>query len=146
MGSGGPLRDPEVRRDLLVAPAAPDERQDLELALRQRLDGRGGRPRPHALGEDPRGRRIEMDLVVVGRPDRGRDVVRLGVLEDEPARSGLERGDDLLLLDEAGQRDDLHVRLGRLDPPDRRDAVELRHDEVHEHHVGRQLRDELDRR
>ena len=56
-----------------------------------------------------------MDLVVVGRPDRGRDVVRLGVLEDEPARAGLEGGEDLLLLDERGQRDDLDAGWAGLD-------------------------------
>src|SRR5262245_57599415 len=34
---GGPLRDPEIRRDLLVAPAVAHEAENLELALRQRL-------------------------------------------------------------------------------------------------------------
>jgi hypothetical protein len=116
VGPGRSLGDPELGRDLLVAPAVTDEAEDLQLAVRQRLDRLALGPRAHALGEDPRGSGIEMDLVVVGRPDRGRDVIRLGVLEDEPAGTGLERGEDLLLLDERGQRDDLDRRLGRLDP------------------------------
>ena len=98
----------------------------------------------HALGEDPGRRRVEMDLVVVGRPDRGGDVVRLGVLEDEPAGAGLERGEDLLLLDERRQRDDLDRRLGGLDPADRADPVELGHDDVHQDHVGDELGAQLD--
>jgi hypothetical protein len=85
-----------------------------------------------------------VDLVVVRRPDRGRDVVRVGVLEDEAAGAGLERRGDLLLLDEARQRDDLDLGIGSLDPGDRADPVELRHDDVHQDHVGRELADEVD--
>src|SRR5262245_59201001 len=139
VGPRRPLGDPEVRRDLLVAPTAPDERQDLELAFRERLGRRRGGPGPHALREDAGGGRVEVDLVVVGGADRGRDVVRVGVLEDEAARAGLQRRGDLLLLDEARQRDDLDLRVGDLDPADRADPVELGHHDVHQDDVGLEL-------
>ena len=75
--------------------------------------GRRSRPRPGRGG--PRRR---------APPGSPRQVVRLGVLEQEAARAGLERGGDPVLLDEAGERDDLDRRAGGLELGGRGDAVE----------------------
>ena len=77
-----------------------------------------------------------MDLAAVRRPDRRDDLVGLGVLEQVPGGSRLQRRVYPLGLAEAGQRDHLNVRVKVLDGGGGRDAVEARHEEVHEHDVG----------
>jgi hypothetical protein len=62
--------------------------------------------------------RVEVDLVVVGGPDRGCDIVGIGVLEDEPLAPDSSAREHLVLFDERGQRHDLDRRLGGLDPSD----------------------------
>ena len=85
-----------------------------------------------------------MDLAGLGAPDGDRHVVGVGVLEQVARRPRLERGGDPLLLDEAGERDDLDVRAARLDLGRGGDPVHDRHQQVHEHDVGLELADELD--
>ncbi len=68
--------------------------------------------------------------------DRARDLLGLSVLEDVAGRTGLERGGDLLLLDERGHRHDLGLGSLGLDAADRRDAIHVRHQEIHQHDVG----------
>ena len=77
-----------------------------------------------------------MHLAGDGGPDCGRDLVGAGVLEEVARRAGLERRGDLLLLDEAGHRHDLDVRVLGLDPADRGEPVHVRHQQVHQHDVG----------
>jgi hypothetical protein len=57
-------------------------------------------------------------------------------LRTYPEAPGLERGGDLLLLDEARHRDDLRLGPLGLDPADRGDAVHVRHQQVHQDDVG----------
>src|SRR5438876_2060715 len=61
---GRPFGDAEIRGDLLVAATLPNEPENLELPLGERLDGGRRRPAAKAAGKDPRRRRVEMDLVV----------------------------------------------------------------------------------
>jgi len=66
------------------------------------------------------------------------ELLGLGVLEEEPARAGLEPGEDVVVAVEGREDDDLRqVRLD--DAPGGLDAVEHRHLHVHEHDVGAQL-------
>ena len=92
-------------------------------------------------GDDPGDRRVEVDLA----GDRGADgrgqVVGLGVLEEEPARAGLDGGRHPVLVDEAGQRDDLDLGMARLDLGGRRDPVHDRHQQVHDDDVRAQRLD-----
>ncbi len=110
MRPGGPLGDRQIRGDLLVAPAAGDQSEDLQLALGQRL----GRALLLALaqpaGQQAADGRIEVDLAGVGGANGGRDLVGFRVLEDIAGRAGLERRGNLLLLHEARDRHDLDLR------------------------------------
>src|SRR4051794_6313686 len=101
MRAGGPLRDRERRRDLLVAAASAQKAKHFELALRQRLDGfRLRLLLAEPLGEQAGYGGIEMDLAVVRRPHSRRDLVGLGILQEVARRARFERRRDLLLLDE----------------------------------------------
>ena len=77
-----------------------------------------------------------MDLAVVRGADGCGDLLGLGVLEHVARCTGLEGGGDLLLLDERGHGHDLRDRPLGLDPADGRDAVHVRHQQVHQDDVG----------
>ena len=76
-----------------------------------------------------------MDLAGHRRTDRGREVVGLGVLEQEAARAGLDRGGDAVLVDEAREGDDLDRGVPGLDLGRGGDPVHLGHQQVHDHDV-----------
>src|SRR4051794_29351175 len=75
--SSGSLRDEELRPDLLVAHALPEQPEDVSFAIGQRLDQvvRGRLLRPESLGEESRDGRIEVDLARVGGPDCRSDLL-----------------------------------------------------------------------
>ena len=50
-------------------------------------------------------RRVEVDLAAVGGPDGGGHLVGFCVLQQEPGGTGVQRGVNLLLLDEGGEGD-----------------------------------------
>ena len=89
----------------------------------------------HALGQQPRDGRVEVDLAGVRGPDGRGHLLGLGVLEEVARRARLEGRRDLLLLDERGHRDDLGLGPLGLDPADGGDAVHVRHQQVHQHDV-----------
>ena len=99
----------------------------------------------HASRDDPRDDRIEVHFARRRSPDRRGQLVRLGVLEQEARRAGFEGRHDARLLDEAGDRDDLDVRVRGLDPHRRVDAVDARHHEVHDDDIGSQAGGLFDR-
>ena len=136
VGPGRPLGDPELVGDRLVRQPARDAGEDLALPAPSgspgwpgRCPGRGRpvrrhrrpvapRPpsrirRPVLSGRAARARRSRpppgsrWTSPAIGGADRGGEVVGLGVLEEEPARAGLDRGRDPVLVDEARERDDL---------------------------------------
>ena len=116
----------------------PEQAHDVLLAVGQRLDRLGVLLRAHPLGEQPRDLGVEVDLARVRGADRLGDLLGLRVLEHVARRAGLERRGDLLLLDEARHGDDLRLGELGLDPADRRDAVHVRHQEIHQHDVRRE--------
>ena len=91
--------------------------------------------RAQLTGDDPGHRRGEIHLAVARGADRRRDVVGLGVLEQETGGARLDGRHDPLLLDGAGQRDDLDLRTRRAELAGCLDAVEPRQVEVHDHDV-----------
>ena len=119
-------------------------------ALEARGRGRAGLAAPgarsHPAGDDAGDGRVEVDLAAMRGPDRRGQVVRLGILEQEAARAGLDRGRDALLLDEARDGDDLDGRVAGLELGRGGDPVETGHDEVHDDDVGEQRRRRLERR
>ena len=112
--------------------------EDVALARGQRDSSAGGdRParRAQLTGDDPGHRRGEVHLAVARGADRRRDVVGPGVLEQEAGGARLDGRHDPLLLDRAGERDDLDLRARRRQLAGRLDAVEPRQVEVHDHDV-----------
>ena len=114
-----------------------DQAEDVELPRRQLVDGLGPhRTRQlrelldHALGHRGRQQRV------TGRDgaQRGDQLLRRIVLEDEAAGARLERLVDVLVEVEGGEDEDAGRRVGGEDVAGGLDAVELRHADVHEHH------------
>ena len=77
--------------------------------------------------------------------DRVDDLVALGILEDVARGPGHQHLAHGALLLEPGQRHDLERGMLGLQPACGLDAVHLRHADVHQHDVGRQLVHEPDR-
>ena len=77
-----------------------------------------------------------MHLAVVRGAHGSRHFFGLGVLQHVARGTGLQRRCDLLLLDEGGHCHDLGLVALRLDPADGGDAVHVRHQQVHQDHVG----------
>src|SRR5215831_8969467 len=74
------------------------------------------------------------------RPDRGHELRRQRVLEQEPAGSGPQPGVYVLVEVEGGQQDHPGRRFGGADPRGGFDPVQVRHPDVHQHQVGLELR------
>src|SRR5436309_14866417 len=78
----------------------------------------------------------EYAVAGVDELDRADDLRRWGVLEQEAGRAGLQRAQDELVGVEGREHDD-GGRVGlRGEQPGGSDAVELRHADVHQDHVG----------
>ena len=73
------------------------------------------------------------------------DLVAVGVLEHVARRSGDEHVADRALILEPGERHDPEVRIERLEPAGRLDAVHHGHPHVHQHDVGLGRGDQLQR-
>ena len=133
--------------DLGVGEAAREQLEDLALALGQLGEraGRGRRarrqPPPDAVEQPARHRRGEQRVAGGDHPHGVHQLRGRHVLEDEAARPGPQRLDDVLVEPEGGQDQD--AVPGQ--PPRRLDPVEQRHADVHQHDVGAQRARELDR-
>ena len=131
---------------------ARDLQQDRPFAVAQRREPRivHRRPRQRArdvLEQPARRGRGHDRLAGRDRPDRRQQLLRPGVLEQEAAGAGAQRGEHVLV--EVERRQDDHPR-GRVaaaldQQPRRRDAVEPRHADVHQHDVGGRDRELLER-
>jgi len=136
------LGDAEATCDLLVG--EPLSHQDQHLAL-ARGQVRGGHPRRTPCPEQLTGRaRVDRRLTAGYCADAAQDLVGLGVLEQIAHRAGVEGAHDPLRI--GVRREHQHVRqLLPDDGPGRTDAVDARHLQVHEHHVGTELAHHVDR-
>ena len=120
----------------LVLEAARDEPKHLELARRQ---VGVGRRRAAPLGQElRRDGRVEHRLAAVRRADRRDDVARGGVLQQEAARTRVDRLHRRRSSAIARQHDDAGLRPHLGDPAQRLDPVHVGHDDVHQDHVRRQ--------
>jgi len=119
--------------------------QDFELPRRQRgqIAMDGGWRRDRVPGREPldqpsRDRRGEQGVAGVDQPHGGREVLRGDVLEQEAARPERQRGIHISVEVEGGQHD--HSAAGHLgqDAAGGLQAVQDRHADVHQDHVGPQ--------
>jgi hypothetical protein len=89
---------------------------------------------------EPRGQRgAEDGLAGVCRPDRGQDGGAVRALDEIADRAGGDRGEDHVVVLEHGEHQHRRLRMLADDLPGGVDAVEFRHLQVHQHHVGPQL-------
>ena len=112
----GALGDPEGLADGPIWQPFGDQPEDVALARGQRRvvdvrDQPAGRAQ--LTGDDPGHRRREIHLAVARGADRRRDIVGLGVLEQETGGARRDGRYDPLLFDGAGQRDDFDLRARR---------------------------------
>ncbi len=137
------LTDEERAGDLGVAQPASHEAEHVDLALGEPLQdgGRRGVGRRQSRGEpveqSPGDARGDHGVTAGHYSDGRHQVVRRHVLEEESARTGTQRLDDVFVEVERGE--DQHPGVPRRvavdDAPRRLDAVHARHSHVHEHHV-----------
>ncbi|CAM5367528.1 hypothetical protein SDIAM26S_02855 [Streptomyces diastaticus subsp. diastaticus] len=142
MGLDGGLGEDEVGGDLAVGEALGDEDHHLALPagepVQSGVPGGGGRVGEHRrepVEEAARGRRRDHGVTAVHGTDRGEQFGRRNVLEHEPAGTGPEAGEGVLVQVEGGQDQHLRRVLGGADPPGGLHPVQARHPHVHQHHV-----------
>ena len=82
-------------------------------------------------------------MAVADDADGVHELLRLGVLQEEPARAGAQGVHEVVVTVEGRQDDDLR-EVARDDLPGRLDPVGTRHLHVHQHDVRRQPSDHLD--
>ena len=129
------------RADLGVRRAARDLQQHRVLAVGQRLQARVRRRAREAVGDlleqPPRGAGRDDGVAGRHRADRGEQLLRLGVLEQEAARAGADGREDVLV--EVEGREHHHARrrvaVALDEVGGRGDAVEAGHADVHEDDV-----------
>ena len=126
----------------LVRAPARDQAQHLALARGEVVGLGAARRRRCAISSTTRAATAgeSGDVAGVRGADRAHELGRLDVLEQVAGRARAQRGEQLLVVAEAGEHD--HARGGRRSrsAPQRADAVEPRHHEVEQDHVGRVLR------
>ena len=152
VGLDGRLAHEQRGADLGVGAAARQLDEHLPLAGRQRRQGAGVRGRAAGgigtvgdVGDEPAGDRRRQHRVA-GRDDADRllQVARRRVLEQEAVGAGLQ-GAEHVVVDVERREDEDARRVGELaDRHGRGEAVEARHADVHQHHVGRAAPDRLD--
>ena len=142
-------------RDLGVRQAARDQPEHFALARGQIVEPREFRLRLWSaaldeLGYDAaRDRRREERLAGSDDLDRRDELLGRRVLEQEPAGTCAQRLVDVLITVERGEHQDAR-RLAagdavRDDPPRGLETVELGHADVHQHDVGTERPDQVDR-
>src|SRR5580698_2747020 len=146
----GALGKVQAGRDLAVGHACGDAGQDVLLAAGEGVAYLGGAVPAERLGllgaagggELPDqalgGARREYGVAGGDGPDGGDQVVRLGVLEQEPAGPRAQSGVDIVVEVKGGQDQHLRRQPGRHDVAGRLDAVPAGHPDIHQHHVGPQ--------
>ena len=142
VGADGGGREEQGLGDLVVGPARGHPGGDLALPRGEGVEARhgcGGRP---ALGEraheQPRHRWREQRLSGGHHSDGVHEVGGSGVLEDEAARSQMQRLEHVLVDLESGHHDDPHGAQFGIggEMTQHLQAVHVGHADVQRHHVG----------
>ena len=152
MGLDRRFGEDQALGDLAVRQPAADQLEDLDLALGQVAQGRvafvvdGRQPVRIAVEQPARDGGREERVAVGDGLDGGDEPGRGDVLEQEPAGTGAQRLDDVLVGIERGQDEDPGVRGDAVadDAARRRDPVEHRHADVHHDDVGLEALGDLD--
>jgi len=131
----------ELLGDLRVGEAAGDEFQDVELAGRQVVELwgrllRGWVVADERLDQPPGDGRGEQGFSVADGADARDELFGWDVLEQESARAGMQRVEDVLVEVEGGQHEHAWRMRALHDPPCGLEPVDGRHPDVHEDDVG----------
>jgi hypothetical protein len=141
VGLDGPGAHDELVRDLVVRPPASDEGQHLPLPDGERGEGvivaRRRRRRIAIDGQDAAGHaRVEPGPALGDGANGVLEVDRWNPLEHEARRAGPEHAGERLVVVEGGEGEHRGSAGLAEQPPGRRDAVDNRHPNVHQDHVG----------
>ena len=144
-----PLGHAQRVGDLLVGKAARHQPQDLGLALGQRVRpieadevvAHVFQPRQQALGDG----RLHQRTTAGDRLDRADQLLQRHVLEQVALGAGLDPGQYQLVVVEGGEDDRRRQALGAGQCLQGLQARHHRHPHIHQHHVGFELRDDLER-
>src|SRR6202022_1864902 len=133
--------DLQVFSDLRVGEPTAEERQHLALSIGQRLQvGAAGTHRRallrKLLDEPLRDRWREQRLATCGHPYAADQLFRRDVLEEEAARAGRQRVEDVFVKVVGGQDHDLAWHAGLGQSPGCLDAIDARHPHVHQDDIG----------
>src|SRR5215472_12273192 len=126
----------ERRADLLRRLALGEEPQDLALPRRDGCKRVGGIPAAEDFGGEFGG---DEGAPLQGGAQREHELRRRGVLQHEAGRAGLERAPRVGRVAVHGQEHHAHLRVVALELRERLDAVQLRHGDVGDDHVGPEL-------
>jgi hypothetical protein len=151
----GGLRHHQLGGDLGVGQAGGHLEQHLLLARGELAEGGAGRVRgavrpvrqPGGVDiEEPPGDPRRHHRVAAGhRADGPGQLVQGNVLQHEAAGPGAQGGEGVLVQVERGEDEDPRRAVGGHDPPGGLDAVDARHPDVHQDHVGVQFPGQPDR-
>ncbi len=130
----GRLGDDERGGDLGVREAAPEQREHLDLARRERVERGRAHRGAQALGEplEQPARHLRGEQGVAARDDADGlgELHAARVLQEEAARAGGDRVRHVLVEIEGGDDQDARRGVERDELPRRADAVEHRHADV----------------
>src|SRR5260370_10489579 len=131
----------QLIRDLLVAAALRYQCQQFRLSFAQfwKHPGRDGCPGRREEAEDTFGNARAEDGLPAGHcPDCPQDLGLVRALEDVATRSRAHGGKDRFIVFEHGDHQDADVWAGRHNLSCGRDAIDARHLDVHQDHIGLQ--------
>src|SRR3954454_9511560 len=142
VGLHGAVAEVQLRGDFMVGESLGDGEEYVALAVGQSVSvgrrlwrGKGGEPFDQPLGDA----RVQQRVTARDHLDGLEELGRASVLEQESTRARPQGLQHQVVLVEGGEHHDagtLARRVGQ-DGTGRRQAVEVRHSHVHEHHVGR---------
>ncbi len=149
MGLGGACADVEGGGDLGVGHAEAHQLEHLafavgdpdELAGPAAGSGLAGELRDQAAGDARR----DDGVAARDHADRGQDVLQSHVLDQEAAGPGAQRAVNVVIVVERGEHEHARARIVGGDQLGCLDAVHARHADVHHHHIGVGVPDQLDR-
>src|SRR5258707_9364044 len=133
----GRLADTQLHRDLLIALAAREQRQDLQFSGAQGFAAQ-------ARGKLRHDRRRNAGLAGVDLADAVEQLLALRVLQDVALCAGLDRPGDVVVGIEGGQTDDARRRVHPADLADRGHAVHDGHPQIDQHYIGAAFLPQLD--
>ena len=130
------LADAELRGDLFVGFAGPDNAKNVELASCHRRRGIAIRSRISARQQSSCDGRVELELATMSRPNRRGNLIGLCIFQQISGRARFQRGVNASLFSEGSQYHHFDIAVAGTDLARRSDAVWRRHLKIHQDDMG----------